>query len=160
VTKVCTKCLQLKSLDSFNKKKKSKDGLESWCRKCTSKASKKVRTENPNNMKRLRAKWKADNADKEKLNNKSYHLCKYWPNLSPKEALLKYNDLLKKQEHKCAICARHSDEFKNRFHVDHCHNTTKVRGLLCFNCNVMLGNSLENLETLQKAILYLRGSNE
>lgn len=46
MTKTCTKCLQIKSLDLFNKKKKSKDGYEFWCRHCTSEASKKVRLEN------------------------------------------------------------------------------------------------------------------
>jgi hypothetical protein len=160
VTKTCTKCLQIKSLDLFNKKKKSKDGYEFWCRHCTSEASKKVRLENPENAAYLKKQWKSRNVDREKNNNKGYNLLKYWPNLSAKEALIKYNDLLKQQEYKCVLCARHSNEFKNRFHVDHCHTTGKVRGLLCFNCNVMLGNSLENLETLQKAILYLRGLND
>lgn len=155
--KTCTKCLQLKSLDSFNKRKRSNDGYEFWCRVCTSKASKKVRQENPKNASRLRSKWKQENHNKERLNNKGHNLTKYWTNLSPKEALAAYDNLLTKQQELCAICHRHSNEFKSRFHVDHCHKTGKIRGLLCFNCNVMLGNSLEKPITLSNAISYLKG---
>jgi hypothetical protein len=153
--KICTKCKTPKPLESFNKKKKAKDGHDFWCKACTSRASKKVRQENPKNMSRLRAKWKQENSNKEKLNNKGYNLTKYWTNLSPKEAIIAYDKLLIKQQSLCIICNRHSDEFKSRFHVDHCHSTGKIRGLLCFNCNVMLGNSLENIKTLINAIKYL-----
>ena len=42
-----------------------------------------------------------------------------------------------------------------KFHVDHDHKTGKVRALLCFNCNVMLGNSFDDPEILRRALLYL-----
>lgn len=36
-TKICKKCGQEKSLDQFNKQKRTKDGLRTWCRTCFSK---------------------------------------------------------------------------------------------------------------------------
>ena len=42
--------------------------------------------------------------------------------------------------------------------VDHDHVTGKVRGLLCNNCNTMLGQAKDNIETLTKSIEYLIGA--
>src|ERR1035437_10727167 len=47
-----------------------------------------------------------------------------------------YDELFKKQNGYCPICGRHQSEFKKRLSVDHDHNTKKVRGLLCQNCNI------------------------
>lgn len=41
--------------------------------------------------------------------------------------------------------------------VDHCHQGGQVRGILCVACNMSLGNVEDNIETLQKMILYLKG---
>jgi len=44
-----------------------------------------------------------------------------------------YEELLKYQEHKCAICG--VDDSFNRLVMDHDHKTGEVRGLLCHGCN-------------------------
>jgi DNA-directed RNA polymerase subunit RPC12/RpoP len=46
-----------------------------------------------------------------------------------------YNQLLKKQKHKCAVCGKHEDEEKRKLAVDHNHRTGEIRGLLCTYCN-------------------------
>lgn len=61
-----------------------------------------------------------------------------------------YDSLLAKQNFHCAIC----DESKN-LHIDHCHTTGKVRGLLCRAHNLALGGFGDNPNTLQNAISYL-----
>lgn len=65
-----------------------------------------------------------------------------------------YNAMFEKQEHRCACCR---DLVKNP-HVDHDHDTAKVRGLLCINCNSMLGYALDNPKRLELGIKYLEGS--
>src|SRR5450830_834703 len=54
-------------------------------------------------------------------------------------SLVQYNEMLDKQEYRCAMCDRQVSEFSKALHVDHNHSTGKVRGLLCVNCNSGLG---------------------
>jgi hypothetical protein len=64
-----------------------------------------------------------------------------------------YDIMLVKQHGGCAICGKTSG--KRRLHVDHCHSTKKVRGLLCVNCNFGLGNFKDDPHMLVEAITYL-----
>ena len=70
---------------------------------------------------------------------------------------VQYELLLKSQENKCMICGATKPGRKTNKHflVDHNHKTNKVRGLLCFNCNKMLGAAKDNPEILRKAAKYL-----
>jgi hypothetical protein len=43
-----------------------------------------------------------------------------------------------------------------RVHVDHCHISGKVRGVLCQNCNLGLGHFHDTPEKLERAAAYLR----
>lgn len=67
-----------------------------------------------------------------------------------------YNEMLKEQDYSCAICQTHQDEFENRLSIDHNHNTGSIRGLLCSNCNTAIGLLGDNLESIQKALDYLK----
>ena len=51
----------------------------------------------------------------------------------------------------CGICA--SD---TKLCIDHCHDTGKVRGRLCSNCNRALGLFQDNVEFLESATQYLK----
>ncbi len=67
-----------------------------------------------------------------------------------------YNQMLIEQGNKCSICGSSgSGEDKNKFVVDHCHHTGKVRGLLCWPCNIGLGMFRDNLDLLDKIKIYL-----
>jgi len=63
-----------------------------------------------------------------------------------------YDALCQAQDHKCKICG-----VQKALHVDHCHETGVVRGLLCMDCNTGLGKLGDNLEGLRKALHYLEG---
>jgi len=66
--------------------------------------------------------------------------------------LNQYNVLLLKQKRKCLGCnivAKH-------LVVDHDHKTGKVRGLLCHNCNCVIGYALENPKTLKNLASYIK----
>lgn len=69
-----------------------------------------------------------------------------------------YYNMLEKQQGECAICGTKEPDGRGRLHVDHCHTTEKVRGLLCFTCNIMLGKAKDSIKILKSAIEYLRGS--
>jgi len=64
-----------------------------------------------------------------------------------------YWSMVEKQEGVCSICKSECD--KGRLAIDHDHKTGKVRGLLCRNCNLGLGNFLDNTSLLEAAVLYL-----
>lgn len=64
-----------------------------------------------------------------------------------------YESILLEQDGVCAICLMKKEE---TLHVDHCHNTGKVRGLLCGSCNRALGLMKDNTDFLLKAIQYLQ----
>jgi hypothetical protein len=73
-----------------------------------------------------------------------------------------YEQLYKEQDGCCKICKDsaplHSNN-RTRLYVDHCHDTKKVRGLLCKNCNSGLGQFRENVKTMEDAIQYLKDNN-
>lgn len=64
-----------------------------------------------------------------------------------------FNTLREAQESKCAGCKVHI-EGKN-LHVDHCHETGIVRGLLCSNCNTGLGMFKDDPSLLMQMAQYL-----
>lgn len=39
--------------------------------------------------------------------------------------------------------------------VDHCHDTGRVRGMLCHGCNTALGKLGDNVAGLRRALEYL-----
>ena len=90
------------------------------------------------------SRWTAANPEK----RRAQHLRKYGLTLDC------YGKMLKKQGGKCAICLTEP----KRFHIDHCHATSKVRGLLCESCNLGLGKFYDNPESLKRAAVYLRAS--
>ena len=75
--------------------------------------------------------------------------------------------LLTKNKGECKICSmkiffgtsgHQSGLKKHSAVVDHCHNTGKVRGVICWDCNKGLGNFEDNEEYLNNAIKYLKDS--
>ncbi len=73
--------------------------------------------------------------------------------------LEEYNRLLEQQNGKCACCGRSTPgNRRERFAVDHCHTTGRVRGLLCFHCNTGIGHLNEDIELFRRAIDYLNSS--
>jgi hypothetical protein len=67
-----------------------------------------------------------------------------------------YNEMFIKQNGSCVLCGTHQSALTKNLAVDHCHASSKIRGLLCQNCNLMLGFAKDNIETLEKAIKYLK----
>ncbi len=90
--------------------------------------------------------WRQDNRERHDDNHRR---SKY--GLAPGE----YARMLVAQDGKCAICGVTEAGGKGTFHVDHCHRSKAVRGLLCHHCNLMLGHARDNVEVMESAIRYL-----
>jgi len=106
------------------------------------------RKNNRDKINSLAREWKASNKDKQrdaKLKER-YGI-----------SLLEYNKMYSEQSGLCAICGSSEVKRKNstNFLVDHCHETGRVRGLLCYKCNVGLGAFEDNKQFLLSAISYL-----
>lgn len=73
-----------------------------------------------------------------------------------------YNELLESQNNVCAICGKEEARKGRKLPlvVDHCHTTDVVRGLLCQGCNLGLGHFKDDIDALEKAIVYLKNNNE
>jgi uncharacterized Zn finger protein (UPF0148 family) len=97
-----------------------------------------------------------------------------WQSRSPKKRLeqhLKYkygithaefSKAWDEQNGCCAICKQELPDlmtYENRrrgYAIDHNHETSEFRGILCINCNSVLGLARDSIEVLQSAIVYLQ----
>jgi hypothetical protein len=111
--------------------------------------NKAYRENNKNNIKNYYQK----NKEKIKVKTKAYLLQKrYGLTEEGRE------ELWDAQDKRCAVCGTMESTSKNPWHIDHCHTTNTVRGILCHACNMMLGLAKDNITTLQQAIRYLTNS--
>lgn len=69
-------------------------------------------------------------------------------------SLEQYEQMIEDQGGACAICGRRP-EFVDDLLIDHNHATGAVRGLLCHNCNVGIGQLQDSPDVLEAAIRYL-----
>lgn len=105
-----------------------------------------------------------NNIEKKLLNNKQ------WAHRNPDNArnnylkrsygitLAQYNELLEKQDHKCAVCKRHESEFKTNLAVEHDHKTLEIQGLCCTYCNRNLIGRIRDPSLFRAAAEYLEFS--
>lgn len=96
---------------------------------------------------RRKAYRKIKNSKKWKKHRREKHLLQAYG-----LTLVKIQAMHKKQRGKCAICRKRL----KKFHVDHCHRSGKVRGLLCLKCNFGIGMFFDCVKNLGSAIKYLR----
>lgn len=72
-----------------------------------------------------------------------------------------YDAMLTRQGSVCAACQRpetrpvRKDGSIRRLSVDHCHDSGKVRGLLCYGCNSALGFLDDKAEYVEKLLRYI-----
>ncbi len=115
-----------KPLEAFSKNRSTKTGRQVYCRPCY---NRKI----------------SEAAERLYGGHKNFLLMQRY-GINEKEL----DRMLQAQEGLCAICRTQPAE-----HVDHCHGTGKVRGLLCFNCNGGLGRFEDDPEVMARAIEYL-----
>jgi hypothetical protein len=129
--KICRKCNTKKPLSDFRKKIDGKYGVGAQCKLCI-------------NL------MQAPNKPHRHLVGKDRQLYKKYGVTS-----IEVENIKRQQNYKCAIC---HNFFKNKTstHIDHCHDSKKVRGILCFSCNVGLGHFKDSQDNLKSAQNYLK----
>ena len=96
--------------------------------------------------------WRKNNPEAHKIQSKRNHLKQRFG-----ITLEDYEAKLKSQDNRCALCGDDLDE-KNKPdspHLDHCHKTNKIRGIVHQHCNHLLGCARDDKAILKKAIIYL-----
>jgi hypothetical protein len=127
----------------MSKDSSRRNGISSWCKGCRNDSTRKWEAKHsgePRNRKKVEYSKARD------------YILKHRYGISQQD----YDDLLASQKHRCAICKRDANEMTYHLHVDHCHTSGKVRGLLCSPCNVYLGYVRDNKDALNNAIQYLK----
>ena len=171
--KRCARCKKELFVNFFSKDRSSKDGLQGRCKFCQREISLKFRKDNPERAKEKDRNQYIRHREKNKKNAIAYyrkHKEKINARLRRQRMPRKYgisyeiyNQMLLQQNNKCAICGRNfiaEKQKKTGPQVDHDHISKKVRGLLCFNCNSMLGMAHDSIAILHSAIKYLMENND
>ena len=168
MTKLCTKCKEVKNVSEFHSNRSTKDGYHGWCKKCSNEIRRGQpkkqypRSTEPKTCPTCSETKSPGNFWRDKCKLDGLHTeCKecardrlYQRNFGI--SLSEYSTLLESQMCVCAMCGKDETENNQRLCVDHCHETGKVRGLLCNTCNTGLGLLQDNTQILENGISYLR----
>lgn len=128
--KTCSRCRVEKDYFEFGSNKSRHDGLTHNCRSCL----KEIRASRTEAQSRYYAEWSR---------RKLYGLTQD-----------QYDDMIDAQDNRCAICRK--ETAGKALHVDHDHETGRVRGLLCGPCNMGLGHFGDDVDRMADAIRYLK----
>ncbi|WP_223773679.1 endonuclease VII domain-containing protein [Streptomyces sp. 135] len=178
--KQCAGCGRALSLESFAADRNRRDGLQTRCRQCVAEygaqryrrrqeaKGKKVHERGgvPAGHKRCRvcgetkphSEWHRNSTAPDGLATR----CKPCKAAEGRAGHLKRqygmtqaerDEMIAAQKGLCVICLS-----APAIHVDHCHETGKVRGVLCFNCNSGLGKLGDDPDKTRRATAYLEGN--
>jgi hypothetical protein len=146
------------------------------CKKCDAKNAMAYRAEHPEQCKEAQKRWREQNKGTKKVAYKAWRAKNpdklkaamkraYWSRYNITEDF--YRNMLVAQENKCAIC-HHEFSNETRYytpHIDHNHACCStagvscgkcIRGLLCGPCNQFLGRIKDSIETIERALKYLK----
>ena len=150
--KTCRLCKQEHDTTNFHKS-------QSICKACSTIRRRDFYQKNRDSERKKIREWAERNRDRVRNNQ----LAKYGITSSD------YSRMRESQGNCCAICHRDESDVprsnyrgsaEHALHVDHCHITGSVRGLLCFNCNALLGKARDSIDILRAAIGYLETAQE
>lgn len=141
--KWCPRCEKVQPVDAFRKRGNGR--LKGWCSPCeaTYQAEHAGSAEGREQRRRARAGW----------NTRSHgYFLKYRYGIT----LADYEALLVVQGGRCAICATDKPGGNlTKWSVDHCHDSAKVRGLLCAACNMGIGQLGDDPGRMRAAADYI-----
>lgn len=135
--KWCSSCEQEKPPTEFYKNRSRPDGLQNYCKLCSTAAYRKSLEKHRPARTESRKKF-----DRNRNLKRLYGI-----------TLEEYELMLFDQNGRCALCFESLNE--KVAHVDHDHDTGVIRAILCGTCNSGLGMFHHSTEKLLRAISYL-----
>lgn len=149
----CRKCGETKPGTEFALDRNKPCGRATdRCKACTAEYGRWYRAEHPERVRQSRTKSYAKNA----TTARTYRLKKLYG-----MTRAEYEAMHAAQEGRCAICNREETGLSNKadrargLSVDHCHDSGRIRGLLCGRCNSAIGLLNHDGDLLRSAIAYL-----
>lgn len=140
--RTCKRCGKVYPLVDFYLTSKA-GSRRHTCKYCFRVSTLKTRDEN---REKFQAYWRKASSGYYHKNPRNVKLRKLY-GISEDQFLEMYGA----QKGRCKICGSTTD-----LCVDHCHEGKRVRGLLCRNCNLGLGNFKDNPDLLLGAVEYLK----
>lgn len=154
-TKRCRGCDTEKPLLEFYAHRSTKDRRATYCKVCAKAQDTERRAKDRERYLARLKEWREANKDRRRELMREWNLALY--GLRPDDYIAMYE----RQEGRCAICGETGETFGGRrLHVDHDHETGRVRGLLCGLCNSALGKFKDSPDRLRAAASYLEVSME
>ena len=138
----CNKCDD-RLVDGVNWTEAAKSKKHYTCKLCRSAYQRNWHSDNKERQNRLSRDRYSLNKDTVLKQQREKYIKKTF-NITVEE----YDSYFK--EASCQICSKETDLV-----LDHCHDTGKIRGVLCRQCNMAIGLLGDNLEGLTKATRYL-----
>ena len=138
--KQCSACKKELPFSDFYPDKRMKLGLQSQCKKC----AREWHRDRPEYIRTKNAAWKGKNPRymRDWQRKKKFGLTKE-----------QVDQIRNSQNGLCAGCLTSLADAKEC--LDHDHLTGRIRGLLCNDCNLVLGRAKDSTETLLRLVNYL-----
>lgn len=149
--KICRNCSDKpQPISNFTKNTAKKDGLQTRCKKCMGDSCKETNAKNRERYNAKRREYRSKNREKCLALCRAGNLRRDY-GISP----LQYDAMFNSQSGCCKICRIDANKLKKPLAVDHDHKTGRVRGLLCYHCNWLIGHAKEQIPILRETIKYL-----
>jgi hypothetical protein len=132
--KACRGCNEIKALGDFHRRSAAKDGRQGRCKVCATATV---------------IQWQRDNPERHYEKQRRHDLKRLY-GITPSDRAT----MLESQAGACAIC-RVPESSDAPLYVDHCHDSGRVRGLLCYLCNIGIGRFKDDVALLARAATYL-----
>lgn len=124
--KRCPRCGEIKINSGFPRNRSSSDGLAAYCKPCHNRVMREI-------------------AERLYGGNRNFLMKRRYGIDVPA-----FEEMARAQGGRCALCRR-----RKAIHVDHDHETGRVRAILCFKCNSGLGKLSDDPNLVLRAVAYL-----
>lgn len=150
MTKRCTRCGIDKDLAEFSVHPTGLHGRLAKCKRCYADIAAEQYAANPEASQERARRYRKAHPERVALSQRRNRLKRLYG-----MTLEEFDLLLAEQGGTCAVCPSIEPNGVN-WHVDHCHTTGRVRGILCHPCNTALGLLDEDVDRIKRLSEYVQ----